>query len=116
MIYKIYNDQYVAAIIEGTFELGQWLISVPEERVKTLRVEPFIGQKSYPITLMEYSYKNRRIFMHDTDGRLKGTLGGLPGIKLLCTYTIDKDFRGDPKNPGLDYMGILNHEHEPEDE
>lgn len=116
MIYRVYNDQYIAAIIEGTFELSQWLISVPKERLDGLRVEG-CGPAKYPMTILEYELLKKRLFLYVLGdvGATKNAVGGT-GMKLLCTYTIHKDFRGDPKNPGLDYMGILDHEHEDEDE
>ena len=116
MIYKVYTDQYVAAVIQGTFELGQWLISVPKERAAKLKIEPLSGQKSYPVILLEYEYQDRRIFMQDCTGETKKHLNSIPGLKLLCTYTITEDFLGDPKSPGEDYMGMLSHVHEEEDE
>lgn len=120
MIYKVYNDQYVAAVIEGEFELAQWLISVPQDRIaiKELRIEPI--RLMYPFQIIESIKDDKRVFFpvsgDPSETKAMKNLFESAGFKILAIFTIEKDFRGDPKNPGLDYMGILPHEHEEEDE
>jgi hypothetical protein len=116
MIYKVYTDKYVAAILSSTSDLGDWLSRVPHKLCDTLKVEQLHTIKKYPFILIEGEINGKRIFFPDSiDGAMKQTLTNM-GLKILTTYTIDKDFTGDPHNPGEDYMGILSHEHEEEDE
>lgn len=116
MIYKVYTDHYIAAIIQGTFELGQWLIGVPKDRAQNLRIE-IISQVEYPFQMLECEFSKKRFFIQVTDD-VNGSKKAYTtlGIKVLATYLIEKDFLGDPKNPGEDYMGILPHDHEPEED
>lgn len=117
-IYKVYNDKYVAAVIQGMFELGQWIISVPKERLKTLKIARVDTTDTYPVKFIEYEFGDRREFLctekpEETIRNLKNW-----GRNVLATYTVTEDFLGDPKRPGEDYMGILHHVHEmgPDDE
>lgn len=114
-IYRIYAPKYVAAIIQGTFEMGQYLLSVPKERLDDLKVEPLLGQISYPFMLIEAETEMGRFFLDTTDAEQAKNMIRKIGAKVLATYRIEKDFLGDPKFPGKDYMGILPHEHEEED-
>lgn len=115
-IYRIYGPGYVAAIIQGTFEMGQYLISVPKERLETLKVEPLLGQRSYPLKLIEAKTQEGQIFFLDTtDEKSAKDMIGKIGAKVLVVYDINEDFLGDPKFPGKDNMGILPHAHEHEE-
>lgn len=114
-IYKVYADRYVAAVIQGTTELAAYLSMVEIPLLDTLKVEPMTGQDSYPVTLIEYKYYGEISFLHTSNpDNLKRDLKSL-GRTVLATYVIDKDFLGDPDNPGQDFMGILHHEHEEEE-
>jgi hypothetical protein len=117
MIYKLYSDKYVAAIIQGTFELGQYLLKVPKERLETLRIEP-LRTIQYPFKMIEFKVEDRSTFIPVLDNSIhdiRNMIGQIGG-RICATYTITEDFHGDPKFPGKDYMGALDHEHEPEDE
>jgi hypothetical protein len=116
MIYKVYNDKYVAAILSSTSQLAEWLNTVPKELCDTLRIERIMARE-YPFELIECLLGGDRLHLfvegdthHDMAKLMKNH-----GHKVVCTFTIEKDFLGDPKNPGLDYMGILPHEHEAEE-
>lgn len=115
IIYKVVADKYVAAVIQGTYQLGLWLMNVPRSRLDTLKVHSMTGTESYPFDLIEFKMDNTVTFVSvqdtaDTDDMLK-TLKGA-GAKVLAIYRITKDFHGDPRNPGLDYMGVLDHVHQ----
>lgn len=116
-IYRIYGPNYVAAIIQGTFEMGQYLLGVPKELLDTLKVEPLLGQKSYPFKLIEAQLPEGQTFFLDTvDAEQGKNMIRQIGCRILATYEIKEDFKGHPTSPGKDYMGILPHEHEDEDE
>lgn len=121
MIYKVYNDRYVAAILASTVSLADWLKKAGTEKIfeKQLVVEG-LHWATYPFYLIEVERDNKRMFVgsKDEDGEVKSlkNLFSSTGFKVLATYYITKDFVGDPNNPGNDYMGILDHEHEEEDE
>lgn len=114
-IYRIYAPKYVAAIIQGTFEMGQYLLGVPKERLDELKVEPLLGQRSYPFKLIEAETEMGRFFLDTTDEESAKNMIRQIGARVLATYDINGDFLGDPKFPGKDYMGALPHTHEDED-
>lgn len=113
-IYKVVSDKYVAAIIQGTYQLSLWLMNVPRSRLDTLKVHSMTGTESYPFDLIEFKMDNTVTFVQshieDVDDMCK-TLKGA-GAKVLSIYRITKDFHGDPRNPGADYMGVLDHVHQ----
>lgn len=115
-IYRIYGPTYVAAIIQGTFEMGQYLLKVPKDRLETLKVEPLLGQRSYPFKLVEAQSPTGRFFLDTVDEVGAKNMIRQVGCKVLAVYDIKGDFEGDPKFPGNDYMGVLPHTHEDEDE
>lgn len=116
-IYRIYGPNYVAAIIQGTFEMGQYLLGVPKELLDTLKVEPLLGQRSYPFYLVEARTQEGQTFFLDTvePDTAKKMICQIRA-RVLTTYEIKEDFKGHPTSPGKDYMGILPHKHEDEDE
>lgn len=116
-IYRIYGSNYVAAIIQGTFEMGQYLLGVPKELLDTLKVEPLLGQRNYPFYLVEARTQEGHAFFLDTvePDTAKKMIRQI-NAKVLATYEIKEDFKGHTTSPGKDYMGILPHEHEDEDE
>lgn len=115
MIYKVCNDHYIAAVIEGTWTLAYWLTKVPKHECDNLRIEQMTGV-SYPFELSEFEKDGKRIFLGSLEKETKAMQKTIKNLRaeLLATYRIDKDFFGDPKKPGQDYMGILPHEHEEE--
>lgn len=117
MIYKIYNNSYVAAVISGTEELMRWLKSVRSPQIlDSLVISPMIWAK-YPFKIIEAESKfNRRFFVNVQPEDLDHTKSLMQscGQEILAVYDIDEDFLGDPRSPGKDYMGILNHVHEGE--
>jgi hypothetical protein len=119
MIYKVYNTRYVAAVLEGTDNLSEWMNKVPSVVLVNLTIEPMADIK-YPFTLIEFKNPdNERIFMpvqREKDVNFSKALIKSNGHKILATYDIKQDFLGDPQNPGMDYMGILPHDHEDEDD
>lgn len=114
-VYKVCAPGYVAAVIQGTYQLSLWLMNVPRSRLDTLRVESMTGAESYPLNLVEFKVDgNGPVFAHANSENLQKLKGQLKacGSTILATYVVDKDFLGDPKNPGKDYMGVLDHVHE----
>lgn len=114
MIYKVYDNRYVAAILDGTDELSAWMNKVPSTVLVRLTVEP-IPDFKYPFHLIEFQNPDGdRIFLpvqREKDIKFNAALIKMNDHKLLATYDIRGNFYGDPQNPGLDYMGILPHDH-----
>jgi hypothetical protein len=112
-IYKVVGDKYVAAVIQGTYQLSLWLMGVPRSRLDTLKVHSMTGRESYPFDLIEFKMDKTVTFVEadieDVDDMCKTLRGS--GASVLAVYRITKDFQGDPKNPGADYMGALDHVH-----
>lgn len=114
-IYKIYTDKYVAGIIQGTHELGQWLIGIPEERSKVLKIEPI--RMEYPFKLIEFTMEGRNLFIGVSPSEvneIRQMIGQARG-SISSVFDITEDFLGDPLFRGKDFMGILPHKHESED-
>lgn len=114
MIYKIYNDKYVAAVVEGVPALKKWLKKVPNSISETLNIEPI--KYGYPIYLVETQINNKRLFFVTDKPNLKLQKAMVESMLLpvLAVYTVDKDFTGHPVEFGEDYMGVLDHVHEGE--
>lgn len=114
MIYKVYTESYVAAIVDSTVKLSKFLQKVPERTLNRLKIEQLHAVKGYPFELVEGEVNGKLVFIPSNDSDLtKGALANM-GMKIIATYRVEKDFMGDPVNPGLDYMGALDHRHEDE--
>jgi len=112
-IYKVCGEGYVAAVIQGTYQLGLWLMGVPKSKLDNLTVHSTHAE-SYPIDLIEFKMNGTVTFadcsdISETEDLCK-TLKGA-GATVLAIYRIGKNFHGDPRNPGSDYMGVLDHVH-----
>lgn len=105
----IYNNHYIAGVCKDQSTLDNWTSKnpIPEDlQVKNINL-------SYPFYVMEESSIQRQrtyTFLQTLEDveKYKKTHS-----QWAC-YTFEKDWLGTPKFE--DYMGILNHEHSPEDD
>jgi len=113
-IYKVCGPGYVAAILQGTHRLHLWLMGVAKSRMDKLVIHSMTGAESYPFDLVECKKDGEVFFTHckieDTENHIKTMKACY--CQVLATYRITQDFYGDPKRPGEDYMGMLDHKHE----
>lgn len=112
-IYKVVSDKYVAAVIQGTYQLSLWLMGVPKSKLDSLKVHSMTGRESYPFDLIEFKMDKTVTYVESSIEDVDNMLSTLrsAGATPLAIYRITKDFQGDPKNPGNDYMGVLDHVH-----
>jgi hypothetical protein len=114
-IYQIYSKHYVAAIVQGTTEMIDFMSTVPRELRDELKIEQ-LGGVEYPFSIVEAKTPSGRIFITNRVGRevdlkIIKNMCKNEGFKVLAIYRIEKDFLGNPHSPGEDYMGVLDHEH-----
>lgn len=118
MLYMVIKPgKYIASIIDGTQAMVSFMNDVPVGVRHKLQVHP-VGLDAYPFKILEFELKGKIGFIAaKTDKDLKTLINAVEQGKgkALITYRIDKDFLGDPKDPGGDYMGMLNHDHLTED-
>ena len=107
-IFVIEGRGFIAGIIQGEQAAKSFLAEALPNVDLPIRI--FVAADKYPFYVVESEDEEMESYM---DGVLaKNTAIDRARYKQLVTlYTIDGDFRGDPKKPGADYMGILNHEH-----
>lgn len=114
MVYKVSTDTYLAAVIDGTVRLSEWLSGVPKEKLESLKIDSMPYQ-SYPFSFIEVKIQDKRIFLPaNLDSSVEEEALSKMNLKLLAVYRIEKDFLGD--SLGNDVMGILPHAHRDEEE
>lgn len=105
----IYNNHFIAGICQTQETLDKWksVNPIPEDlTVKTMNlVYPFYVMEltTLPSLVRDYSFLQTREEVNDFKKNNKD---------WTC-YTFNKDWLGTPKFE--DYMGVLNHEHAPEE-
>jgi hypothetical protein len=104
------NWKWISGIFKGIRDLEQYFIKIPEE-LKSNQVRKRLNILEYPFYIIEkqegFTYLNKSEFIQELNNIIYNVENEEVGY--FNFYYIESDY--EPKKPGLDYMGILTHDH-----
>lgn len=107
-IFVVEARSYIAAVIQGESNLKKWLAEALQN--VDLPMNVYVAANTYPFAIVESEDEGFENYM-DLKLARKIAVGRAECRQHVTLYTIRGDFLGDPKKPGADYMGVLEHEH-----
>lgn len=107
-IYVVEARSYIAAVIQGETALKKWLAEALQN--VDLPMNVYVAANTYPFAIVESEDEGFENYL-DLKLARKIAIGRSECRQHVTLYTIKADFLGDPKKPGADYMGMLEHEH-----
>lgn len=107
-IYVIEARSYIAAIVQGEEKAKKFMAEAMANIDLPMKV--YVAANKYPFYIVESEDEGFETYLCPNLSR-NTALDRARWRQAVTLYTIKGDFLGDPKKPGADYMGMLDHEH-----
>ena len=107
-IFVVEARSYIAAVIQSEPALKKWLTEALQNVDLPMKV--YVAANKYPFCVVESEDEGFESYLDPVLAR-NTALDRARWRQAVTLYTIKGDFLGDPKKPGADYMGALDHEH-----
>lgn len=107
-IYVVEARSYIAAVIQGEANVKRWLNEALQN--VDLPMNVYVASNVYPFCIVESEDEGFENYLDAVHARTIAEERA-KYKQAVTLYTVRQDFLGDPKKPGTDHMGALEHEH-----